>query len=291
MFWNDDFLVWNATEFGGIDKLHLPATAIWRPDLIVYGAVKTEFALPLEDTVAVVQSNGRVAVELAQVVQMFCVFDIELFPFDKQNCTMEFGSWTYSLDRVAFAPLKDNGSTEFLRDQLEWEIISFESNLLEGVYELGDSFKNETFDELYYHFVFKRKPTFYIIYLVIPSFLITLLSVIGLFAPFSSSGERQEKVTLGLTSLFAMALILDIVSKEIPKTSKGIPLLGRFVLYELIIIALAVLTAVVIISFHKATVLRKEPPPRWLLRFLLLKQADAKRRTRRIFIQSPLLPN
>jgi hypothetical protein len=77
-------------------------------------SVKTDFALTLEDTVAVVQANGRVTVELAQVVQMYCPFDIVLFPFDQQNCTMEFGSWTYSSDRVTFAPLTLDGNTEYL---------------------------------------------------------------------------------------------------------------------------------------------------------------------------------
>lgn len=51
-----------------------------------------------------------------------------------------------------------------------------------------------TRDEVIYDFVLRRKPDHYMYTVAAPCFIITTLAIIGLFAPFSSTGERQEKV-------------------------------------------------------------------------------------------------
>jgi xanthine/uracil/vitamin C permease (AzgA family) len=58
-----------------------------------------------------------------------------------------------------------------------------------------------------------------------PPFLITCLNIIGVFAPFNDGGEREEKVTMGLTTLLTMAVILMIITDQMPKSSIT-PLLG-----------------------------------------------------------------
>ena len=36
-----------------------------------------------------------------------CTIDVEYFPFDEQECTLIFGSWTYSIDEVSLKPYTD----------------------------------------------------------------------------------------------------------------------------------------------------------------------------------------
>jgi nicotinic acetylcholine receptor len=60
-----------------------------------------------------------------------------------------------------------------------------------------------------------------------PAFLITALAIMGVFSPFNESGKREEKVTLGLTTLLTMAVILMIITNQMPKSSTGMPLLGK----------------------------------------------------------------
>ena len=40
----------------------------------------------------------------------------------------------------------------------------------------------------------QRKPLYYMLNIVVPSFTITSLAIVGLFSPFKHSEERQEKV-------------------------------------------------------------------------------------------------
>ena len=57
-----------------------------------------------------------------------------------------------------------------------------------------------------------RRPIFYITVIVVPIFLISTLSILGIFTPGSSDGPRGEKVSLGLGSLLAMTVLLGIVA-------------------------------------------------------------------------------
>jgi len=34
--WKDERLAWNADEYGGLDKLRVPAKLVWTPDMTLY---------------------------------------------------------------------------------------------------------------------------------------------------------------------------------------------------------------------------------------------------------------
>lgn len=49
--------------------------------------------------------------------------------------------------------------------------------------------------------VIRRKPLYYIVNLIIPTSVITLVAVTGFFTPASTSNERREKLSLGIDSV------------------------------------------------------------------------------------------
>ncbi|KHJ92760.1 hypothetical protein OESDEN_07346 [Oesophagostomum dentatum] len=80
--------------------------------------------------------------------------------------------------------------------------------------------------QIHYIFHLQRRPIYYITVIVAPTFLISALSILGIFSPGASDGPRNEKVSLGLGSLLAMTVLLGIVAGAMPK-SNSIPLLGK----------------------------------------------------------------
>jgi hypothetical protein len=103
---------------------------------------------------------------------------------------------------------------------LEWTLRSY-------TYRMQN---DDGFSALLFDIKITRKPNYYITTFVWPIFIINCLSIIGIFSPFNESGEREEKVTLGLTTLLTMAVILMIVAGDMPKTADGVPLLGLLTL-------------------------------------------------------------
>ena len=47
------------------------------------------------------------------------------------------------------------------------------------------------------------------------------------FRTSSASGMREEKVSLGITTLLSMSILMLMVSDQMPTTSTFIPLIGR----------------------------------------------------------------
>lgn len=67
---------------------------------------------------------------------------------------------------------------------------------------------------LYAHLVIRRKPLYYIINLVIPTSIITIVAVTGFFTRSSTSSERDEKLYLGINTvrrnLFIRLILITI---------------------------------------------------------------------------------
>uniref|UniRef100_A0A914W5K7 Neurotransmitter-gated ion-channel ligand-binding domain-containing protein n=1 Tax=Plectus sambesii TaxID=2011161 RepID=A0A914W5K7_9BILA len=78
-----------------------------------------------------------------------------------------------------------------------------------------------------FHCKYHRKPTYYLLTFVLPCVIITTISIVGIFAPFNDSGDREDKVNVGLTTLLTMAVIFTVITEQMPKTSEGMPLLGN----------------------------------------------------------------
>ncbi len=89
-----------------------------------------------------------------------------------------------------------------------------------------------TYVDVFFDIVITRKPDYYITTFIWPSFVITCLAIVGVFSPFNDGGKREEKVTMGLTTLLTMAIILTIITNQMPRSS-SMPLLSSFQLKSL----------------------------------------------------------
>lgn len=50
------------------------------------------------------------------------------------------------------------------------------------------------YPDISYFFAIKRNPSYYLFTLIVPSAFINIVTVIGFFTPYSSTGENSEKV-------------------------------------------------------------------------------------------------
>uniref|UniRef100_A0A914WIS6 Neurotransmitter-gated ion-channel ligand-binding domain-containing protein n=1 Tax=Plectus sambesii TaxID=2011161 RepID=A0A914WIS6_9BILA len=146
------------------------------------------------------------------------------FPYDTQTCLIWFAPWVYPVSQVlpVIEPPTSAVSME-LAGNSEWEIVSFVP-----FERFSNSSDGETYKELNFALTIKRNHVYYIAVMIIPTFVITTLCLLGIFSPFNNKAEREEKVSLGLTTLLTISVILNIVATEMPKASK-LPLLGEWI--------------------------------------------------------------
>ncbi|KAF8793929.1 Neuronal acetylcholine receptor subunit like protein [Argiope bruennichi] len=98
--WEDAYLRWDPSEYGGLDQLSIPADEVWRPDIALYTASPDTSLFPTVLTNVVIFPNGTVL-----WVPPF-TFKSRCPPVENQvtentfQCIIEMGSWTYDVRRV-----------------------------------------------------------------------------------------------------------------------------------------------------------------------------------------------
>ncbi|OXB55369.1 hypothetical protein ASZ78_002438, partial [Callipepla squamata] len=121
--WMDHKLSWNPEEYGGITAIRVPSESLWLPDIVLFENADGRFEGSLM-TKAVVKYNGVVTWTPPASYKSSCMMDVTFFPFDRQNCSMKFGSWTYDGSMVDLILVDENVDRKDFFDNGEWEILN-----------------------------------------------------------------------------------------------------------------------------------------------------------------------
>lgn len=143
---------------------------------------------------------------------------------------------------------------------VEWDILTIPAQKNIKFY---DCCLEEYFD-IYFNITLRRKTLFYTVNLIIPCVNISFLSVLVFYLP-SDSGE---KLTLGISILVALLVFYLLLIDLIPPTSLVIPLLGKYLLFTLILVNLSILLTIFILNLH-----HRKPAthkmPNWMRRVVI----------------------
>lgn len=103
-----------------------------------------------------------------------------------------------------------------------------------------------TYVDLTYDFIIKRKPLFYTINLIIPCVLITSLAILVFYLP----SDCGEKMTLCISVLLALTVFLLLISKIVPPTSFDVPLIGKYLIFTMVLVTFSIITSVCVLNVH-----------------------------------------
>ncbi|KAG7230379.1 hypothetical protein INR49_024485 [Caranx melampygus] len=212
--WNDYKLRWTPVEYDGIEFIRVPSNKIWRPDIVLYNNAVGDFLVE-DKTKALLKFDGTITWIPPAIFKSSCPMDITYFPFDYQNCSMKFGSWTY--------------------DKAKIDLVLIGSK--------------EIYPDITYSFYIRRLPLFYTINLIIPCLLISFLTVLVFYLP----SDCGEKVTLCISVLLSLTVFLLVITETIPSTSLVIPLIGEYLLFTMIFVTLSIVITVFVLNVHYRT--------------------------------------
>ncbi|CAJ0568496.1 unnamed protein product, partial [Mesorhabditis spiculigera] len=261
--WNDKTLSWDPAEFGGIEKTWLPLEKIWVPDIIIFNMLDHEDLLTAVRAPGLIYYNGTVETSKPFVSTVSCEIHIEHFPLDDQNCSLEIASWTYGKDKIKLHGHKEHATDHYTQNE-EWNLLR--------VHVVEQEFDHEGINvsEIKYEIHVKRKPLFYMVTLTFPSYIMCAISVVGLYARFSTTGEREERFTLGVTAILTMAVLSLVVSEKVPHSSTDVPLLVAYFLFNMVVVSVAAMTTGIVMRVHRMGRYGREPPA-WLVYIFLLR--------------------
>ncbi|WAR05611.1 ACHA7-like protein, partial [Mya arenaria] len=122
------------------------------------------------------------------IFQSTCDVNIRYFPFDQQECKLQFTVWSYYEEFVNFTKFGDEIYTCDYKENSMWTL---------------------------------RKPSHFVINIIIPLLLLSLLAVLTFVLPVTSGERASYAVTIFLST----AVFLTIVSSELPSSSDNVPIL------------------------------------------------------------------
>uniref|UniRef100_A0A8R1DUR4 Uncharacterized protein n=1 Tax=Caenorhabditis japonica TaxID=281687 RepID=A0A8R1DUR4_CAEJA len=260
--WKDEYLDWNPHEFGLINSTIIPYHHLWIPDTYLYNSVKmsrdeTERYMNIQVT-----SNywkGEKGADLSflypAIYTITCRLNIRFFPYDRQNCTLTISSWTNSKSALDYYADAEVSMQSFIPNE-EWQVKSFHIHRHEYKYACCA----EPWVILQASLVIQRKPLYYLVNLIIPTSIITLVAITGFFTPASTDDDRTEKINLGITTLLAMSILMLMVSDQMPTTSEFVPLIAWFYLSIIIIISIGTFLTSVVLSVQGRRQYGRNPP-------------------------------
>lgn len=127
-----------------------------------------------------------------------CDIDVTTFPFDKQNCSLKFGSWTYPGHLLTLDFLDGNArmlTDDYFVPNKAWIVIDTLGKRNVLTYACCPDVE---YLDLTYDLIFRRSATSYIYILILPCVLLTTLTLVLYWIP----PESPTKMSLGKKKIF-----------------------------------------------------------------------------------------
>ncbi|XP_070810003.1 neuronal acetylcholine receptor subunit alpha-5 [Pituophis catenifer annectens] len=236
--WVDVKLMWDPEDYAGITSIRVPSDSLWIPDIVLYDNADGHFEGT--STKAIVKHDGTIVWTPPANYKSSCTIDVTYFPFDLQNCSMKFGSWTYDGSQVDIILVDEEVDKRDFFDNGEWEIVTatgIRRNRTDG---------SCWYPFITYSFIIRRLPLFYTLFLIIPCIGLSFLTILVFYLP----AYEGEKICLCTSVLVSLTVFLLVIEEIIPSSSKVIPLIGEYLVFTMIFVTLSIVITVFAINVH-----------------------------------------
>ncbi|GAV05086.1 hypothetical protein RvY_15267-2 [Ramazzottius varieornatus] len=262
--WHDPQLSWDIGDYGGTTAIRMPVEKVWTPDVVLLTNTDGKFG-PSYKSNAVIYSAGIVNWMPPFIYKSSCQVEVKNFPFDQQECVMRFSSWTYTALEVDLQPKQIVVDVTNYMPGGIWDLV--DARIHRMAYDMhGHSHSYDSYGrvDILVTIVMRRKALFYTVNLLIPTVLISFMTVFVFLLPTVAG----EKTTLTISLTLSIVVFLLLVSKILPPAN-AMPLISKFLLFTFAMNLISVTMTVITINVNYRG--PKTHDMNWFLRAVFLK--------------------
>jgi len=224
-WWKDRLLSWNPQDYGNTTSIKMftdPETdnSIWVPDIYLYNTAEAPMT-DIDYSKASLYYHGSIIWSRPGMIKSTCVFDLTYFPYDQQVCQLKFGSWVYNQNELNLKKGTPSIDISNMQKNQGWDLVNYTSELNIVKYECCP----EEYADITYNFTLRRKPGYYNLNIILPTFATAVLMLISFIVPWDSG----ERISFATTVMLSIIVFLLILSDSLPKTDTK-PLLSQMLI-------------------------------------------------------------
>ncbi|CAJ1060761.1 -hydroxytryptamine receptor 3E-like [Xyrichtys novacula] len=254
--WHNELVTWDPVQCG-CDKLSLPRSKFWTPDIVI-----NEFMDKNEVPVVpylYLHSDGTMHDYHPARAVTSCNLNIYTFPFDIQNCTMTFSSYLHSASEIeVFLWGSQEDATQRSKKVIttvgEWELLEITAKKIDPRQD-----KASCMDELLLHVRVRRRANMYVVNLLIPSCFLMTVDLFSFLLPPQAADRSAFKMTL----ILGYTVFLLIINDTLPVTGNSIPLINVFFSLCLALMVASLLETILITKLLSSSA-DFSPMPHWI---------------------------
>ncbi|CAI9734029.1 acetylcholine receptor subunit beta-type acr-2-like [Octopus vulgaris] len=231
--WTDELLTWNPLDYNNITVMYLEKDKLWTPEIAMCNSMKESEEKGIFQEVKV-SNNGRVTMRSLKLLKTYCSFNAFAYPFDQHECEI-----------FICVALHEPVHTRIM--SLTYKDLNYSQNYKWDIDYNG--MKNATdhrFSFAVADLHLRRKLTIAIVAMLIPTIMMTILTIFVFVLP----PESGEKVSLATTIFLSNVLYLVEIEKTTPKNSKFPSLLMTYLMLLSFLSGIATLGSVIICKLY-----------------------------------------
>ncbi|OWF37349.1 Acetylcholine receptor subunit beta [Mizuhopecten yessoensis] len=241
--WRDERLMWDFDHYP-VRSITFSINDVWIPNVIIANPVQEFMLLHSKSNTEIIRlkRNGVIQLFTGGVLATSCTPNVRYFPFDTHRCEIVFTllELFHSLHVLDLTYLEENKAMDIVEENAKWTITQ------ERPYV--SSFGDTSFVYVAFPLTLERKPMFFLITIIAPVVVLSILNVCVFFIP----AQAGERISFAVSALLSFAIYMTILSSEIPDNSDPVPILSYLLMLKFGISAtIAILTVFVVQIFHR----------------------------------------
>lgn len=213
-FWHDPRLAFERRP--GLDKLVLGADfdkSIWVPDtFFVNERAVQEHKSPSDNKFLRILHTGEVLLSNRLTVKATCPLDLQLFPMDRQLCTLEIESFGFTMSDLRYRWQDGMKSVQMSPDVSLplFNVYGHRQRIIEASLSSGN------YSRLLVDVAFERALGHYVLQVYIPACFLVMISWLSFWL---SKEEPTARIVLSAVPVFIISILSASVNINLPKIS------------------------------------------------------------------------